>query len=341
MIMLAYLHFADISHHNNDRGAIDWKQLSSYDGFMIKLTEGTTFVDPKGKENVKNAKKIGKQVGGYHYARFNDIATAKKEADFFLSVAKGLDLDYVALDVEHSNAKGDLTEASLAFLDKVNHIGKTLFYSYPYFIQQHFNKKITKYPLWIANYGVKQPEVPLWNDWSMWQYSPSGRAKGVSGNLDLDYMKPEFAVKQNGKPTNPTPSPPSPPKKPKPPKKPSPTYFTYKVKKGDTLSELAAKYHTTVDELVKLNHIKNANLIYIGQTLKIPSNNVNKKYPGHLIKRNSPDHADVKLIQAKLGVKIDGIFGPKTEEAVKDFQAKHHIAVDGIVGPVTWNKLFD
>lgn len=57
--------------------------------------------------------------------------------------------------------------------------------------------------------------------------------------------------------------------KPKPPPKP-PTTTTYKIKKGDTLSELAVKNHTTVSALAKLNGIKNVNLIYAGHTLKIP-----------------------------------------------------------------------
>lgn len=38
---------------------------------------------------------------------------------------------------------------------------------------------------------------------------------------------------------------------------------------GDTLSELAVKYNTTEDKLVKLNNIKNRNLIYVGQKLLI------------------------------------------------------------------------
>ena len=43
----------------------------------------------------------------------------------------------------------------------------------------------------------------------------------------------------------------------------------YTVKKGDTLSEIAAKYKTTVSALAKLNNIKNVNLIYVGQVLII------------------------------------------------------------------------
>lgn len=45
---------------------------------------------------------------------------------------------------------------------------------------------------------------------------------------------------------------------------------TYTVQKGDTLSEIAAKYKTTVDTLVKLNGIKDPNLIITGQVLKLP-----------------------------------------------------------------------
>lgn len=44
---------------------------------------------------------------------------------------------------------------------------------------------------------------------------------------------------------------------------------TYTVKKGDTLSEIAVKYNTTVSKLVSLNNIENANRIYVGQVLKI------------------------------------------------------------------------
>ena len=47
------------------------------------------------------------------------------------------------------------------------------------------------------------------------------------------------------------------------------TYKTHKVVWGDTLSEIAQRYGTTVSYLAKLNNIRNVNLIYVGQVLKI------------------------------------------------------------------------
>ena len=46
-------------------------------------------------------------------------------------------------------------------------------------------------------------------------------------------------------------------------------YKTHTVVRGDTLSGIAKRYGTTVNYLAKLNNIKNVNLIYVGQVLKI------------------------------------------------------------------------
>ena len=45
--------------------------------------------------------------------------------------------------------------------------------------------------------------------------------------------------------------------------------INYRVKKGDTLSKIAKKYGTTVEKLAKDNKIKNPNLIYRTQLIKI------------------------------------------------------------------------
>jgi len=44
----------------------------------------------------------------------------------------------------------------------------------------------------------------------------------------------------------------------------------------------------------------------------------------------------VKIVQAKVGVTADGIFGPGTEAAVRAFQLSKGAVPDGIVGPKTW-----
>ncbi len=45
---------------------------------------------------------------------------------------------------------------------------------------------------------------------------------------------------------------------------------------------------------------------------------------------------DVKHLQTYLHLMPDGIFGPLTEEAVKEFQKSHGLVADGIVGAKTW-----
>ena len=51
-------------------------------------------------------------------------------------------------------------------------------------------------------------------------------------------------------------------------------YINYTVQKGDTLSGIAIKYGTTYQELAKINNITNPNLIYAGQVIKVPNNDV-------------------------------------------------------------------
>ena len=45
---------------------------------------------------------------------------------------------------------------------------------------------------------------------------------------------------------------------------------TYTVKEGDTLSEVANKFNMTVDDLVKSNDLKDANMIFVDQKIEVP-----------------------------------------------------------------------
>ncbi|UOQ44922.1 L,D-transpeptidase family protein [Halobacillus salinarum] len=48
----------------------------------------------------------------------------------------------------------------------------------------------------------------------------------------------------------------------------------------------------------------------------------------------------VKILQRKLHITADGLFGPNTLSAVKKFQKSKHLVIDGIVGPHTRAALF-
>ena len=50
-------------------------------------------------------------------------------------------------------------------------------------------------------------------------------------------------------------------------KKPTATYYT--VRSGDNLTKIARQYGTTVNQIAKWNNIKNVNLIYPGQKLRV------------------------------------------------------------------------
>lgn len=59
---------------------------------------------------------------------------------------------------------------------------------------------------------------------------------------------------------------------------------------------------------------------------------------------NPVKNEDVRYLQQFLNKKgyavaTDGLFGPKTEQAVIKFQKTQKIMVDGIVGPRTWSAL--
>lgn len=56
------------------------------------------------------------------------------------------------------------------------------------------------------------------------------------------------------------------------------------------------------------------------------------------IKGNTMKGEDVKSIQAIVGAKQDGSFGPDTEKAVKSWQSAHGLTADGSWGPKSWDK---
>lgn len=89
-----------------------------------------------------------------------------------------------------------------------------------------------------------------------------GRPTMGAGNLDYEAFLGTAPAKAPVAPAKPaTPVAPAAPK-------PAAT-GTYTVKRGDNLTKIAKANKTTVEKLVELNEIKNANAINVGQILKI------------------------------------------------------------------------
>jgi N-acetylmuramoyl-L-alanine amidase len=49
----------------------------------------------------------------------------------------------------------------------------------------------------------------------------------------------------------------------------------------------------------------------------------------------------IRYLQYRVGADPDGIYGPKTEAAIKKFQQQNGLTADGIIGAMTWQKLID
>ncbi|MCY8654273.1 N-acetylmuramoyl-L-alanine amidase [Bacillus spizizenii] len=135
---------------------------------------------------------------------------------------------------------------------------------------------------------------------------------------------------------------------------------TYTVIKGDTLSAIAKEHGVSVANLQSWNNIKDPNKITVGQKLKLEGSSTkssNKKtsyaLPSGIYKVTSPMRKgdDVRQIQRALAVLyfypdkgaknngIDGVYGPKTANAVKRFQSVSGLTADGIYGPKTKAKI--
>lgn len=129
-------------------------------------------------------------------------------------------------------------------------------------------------------------------------------------------------------------------KAPEVPKKPEGDGFLHVVKAGDTLTEIAEMYNTSVIKLSQLNGITDPNRIYVGQRIKLqgsvaavikpkaPVKNATPVFvlPPAPISMNASGEKVIDLQQALTKLKfnpgtIDGRFGPKTRDAVARFQS--------------------
>lgn len=169
----------------------------------------------------------------------------------------------------------------------------------------YLNKDVikAKYTTWIAHYGVNEDKYK--GVYDMLQYSSTGKVNGINGNVDMNILYRNLIAEIGGNSgTNQNVSQGTSKKSVdeiakevinglwgngedrkkrliaagydynevqarvnKLSEKTKAKYYT--VKKGDNLSSIAKKYKTTVKNLVELNYIKDPNVIYVGQKIRV------------------------------------------------------------------------
>ena len=270
------IHGIDVSQWQG--GNIDFNKVKAagIDFVIIRAGYGkhVSQKDPQFESNYARAKAAGLNVGVYWYSYANSVADAKTEAAVCLDVIKGKKFEYpIYFDLEERSQfnKGrafcsSLVTAFCSELEKAGYFAGLYISRSP--LEQYITSEVAKkYTLWIAEYGGK---LNYSGDYGIWQNSSTWRVNGITGNVDHDYSYTDFPSiikkggyngfkKSDGEGKKKT--------EPKKGSKKNPVWHI--VKKGDTLLAIAAKYETTVAKIVKDNNIKNPDLIYAGQKLKI------------------------------------------------------------------------
>lgn len=189
--------FLDLSNNNNVRSFASIKK-AGYQGVILKVSEGATFVDPKWKDYSARARRNGLAVGGYHYAFPGGGDVEAEAAHFVRNLGKIRELDYrPVLDFEinpHHLEDQALEDWARAWVRKVRDLTGVLplFYSYPWFIQNlHIDKAIGA-GLWLASYGPNDGKehpytIPFpWKKVVAHQFTSNGRVAGVDGDVDVN-----------------------------------------------------------------------------------------------------------------------------------------------------------
>ena len=274
----------------------------------IKASEGRTLVDPYIEINYRNAKANNLKIGFYHYLTATTVSAAETQARFFASVIEGKEVDCkLAMDYEnfYGEGKEEINEIALAFIKKLKEItGKdVIVYSNLNNVRNTFDSEVAKAgKLWIAYYSNTNNLINAKSNWNTYigiQYTSTGRVPGINGNVDKDRFSKEILMADLQTPGGSGPSGGD---------EPNSQIINYIVKPGDTLSQIAMKYGTTVSEIARLNGIRNVNLIYPGQVLEIKTNSNNTQTsPSQIITYTIKRGDTLWGISIKYGVTIQNL----------------------------------
>ena len=154
------------------------------------LVEDSTF-----RRNIQGATAAGLKVGVYFYSQAINEAEAVEEASMVLSLCSGYglplgvyyDTEKVAGDTGRADglSAAERTACAVAFCETIRNAGYTAgVYSYASWFYNSLNyANISKYRIWIAQY---RDSLDFNYRYDIWQYTSTGKVKGVSGGVDMN-----------------------------------------------------------------------------------------------------------------------------------------------------------
>lgn len=193
----------DVSHHQD---SVDWPALAQAADFaFIKASGGLDYTDPMFAHNWRSSAKSDMPRGAYHFYYTNDDPI--EQAHWFLSHLSSDDYGDLppVLDIESHSLKNKLTPDTLdaqilKWLRRVEAVTghRPIIYTGANFASTYLTDTLLKrYPLWLAQYGVDTPSVPMiWAEsgWTFWQFSEADTIAGVKTKVDHSRYKASPAL---------------------------------------------------------------------------------------------------------------------------------------------------
>lgn len=189
--------FIDVSSWNGTISVAEYQKIKSYGvtGVSVKLTEGTSYINPYAQSQINNAKAAGLSVSAYHYSLYTSVQTAQAEANYFAQAAINLGLSKSTImfnDAEDPtliNNGRDAQANSLAFNQQLKKLGFTndALYIGRYWIDSGYIKPASfgKERVWVAQYPYTPNQTMQWNnDYGAWQWSSAMYFPGIANYKD-------------------------------------------------------------------------------------------------------------------------------------------------------------
>lgn len=284
----------DVSEH---QGSIDWEKVKpQIAGAILRCGYGMDQTDQDDEQFNRNADectRLGIPFGVYIYSYANTLERVKSEAAHVLRLVKGYQLAYpIYLDLEEPGTEKGAVERAVAFGEIIEAAGYWCgVYANLNWWENHL-QGLERFTKWVAQYNSECQYQGEHLD--IWQYSSKGRVDGIEGPVDMNECYRDFPAEILGG------------VKPAAPAKTieqlvqevldgkhgdgeerrkslgelydkvqdavnaklaQPKYYT--VQSGDTLSRIAGKFGTTYTALAQINGIKDPNMIYAGQKIRV------------------------------------------------------------------------